>query len=83
MATVIILSHEAQNPLTANDHHTMTTVITIYTFINILRKAKNPLTTANDHHPTNIACYIGRSLRNPEPGIECWSNNMEAAAPSK
>jgi hypothetical protein len=29
MATVIILSHTAQNPLTTNDHHTIATVITI------------------------------------------------------
>jgi hypothetical protein len=27
MATVIILYHKAQNPLTANDHHTMATVV--------------------------------------------------------
>jgi hypothetical protein len=30
MATVIILSHKAQNPLTANNSHTMATVITTH-----------------------------------------------------
>jgi hypothetical protein len=36
MATVIILSRKAQNPFTANDHHTMETIIIAYTFINII-----------------------------------------------
>jgi hypothetical protein len=31
MATVIILSHKAQNPSTANDHHTMAKVIKTHT----------------------------------------------------
>jgi hypothetical protein len=36
MATVIILSQKAQNPLAANDHHAMATVITTQRFINII-----------------------------------------------
>jgi hypothetical protein len=36
VATVIILSHKAQNPLTGNNHHTMATVGTTQTFINII-----------------------------------------------
>jgi hypothetical protein len=30
MATVIILSYKAQNPLTANDYHTMAMVMTAH-----------------------------------------------------
>jgi hypothetical protein len=36
MALVVILSHITQNPLKASDYHTMATVITTYTFINII-----------------------------------------------
>jgi hypothetical protein len=35
MATVIILSHNTPNPVTANDHHTMATAVTTHTFINV------------------------------------------------
>jgi len=42
MATVIILSHKAQNPLTVNDHHTMATVLTTQTFLNIIVRPKIP-----------------------------------------
>jgi hypothetical protein len=51
--TVAILSHKAQNPLTATDHRTMTTAITAHTFVNIITKAQNPITTANDDQPMN------------------------------
>jgi hypothetical protein len=53
MATVIILSHKAQTPLTANDLHTMATVVTTHTFINVITKTQNALSTANDDKPTN------------------------------
>jgi hypothetical protein len=54
MAYNSLLSHKVQNPLTANDHHTMTAVIT-HTFINIiLYKAQNPLATANDHNQPTL-----------------------------
>jgi hypothetical protein len=43
MATIIILSHKAQNTLTANDHHTMVTVITTHTFINIIKQGPKSL----------------------------------------
>jgi hypothetical protein len=36
MAVVIILSHKAQNPLTANDPHTMAVVVTANTSVNII-----------------------------------------------
>jgi hypothetical protein len=35
-ATVIILSHEAENSLAANAHRIMATVITTWVFINIM-----------------------------------------------
>jgi hypothetical protein len=52
MATVIILSHKAQNPLTANDHHTMTKVITTHSQI-LTNTAPNPLTTTNNYQTFN------------------------------
>jgi hypothetical protein len=36
MATVTILSHKAQNPLTENDNRTMATIIATHTYINII-----------------------------------------------
>lgn len=41
-----------QNPLTVNNSHAMTTVITSHMFINITHKAQNPFTT-NDHQPAS------------------------------
>jgi hypothetical protein len=46
MATVIILSQKAQNPLTSNDHHTMATVITKYTFTNIITQGPKSLSNS-------------------------------------
>jgi hypothetical protein len=36
IATVIILSHKAQNPLRANDYHIIAPVIITHTFISII-----------------------------------------------
>jgi hypothetical protein len=48
MTTVIILSHETQSPVTANDHHTMAAVRTTHTQSWILtHKVQNPLITVN------------------------------------
>jgi hypothetical protein len=41
MVTVTILFHEAQSPLTANDHHTMAAVILKHSFTNIGCPNKN------------------------------------------
>jgi hypothetical protein len=52
MATVIVLSHNAQNPLTENNRHAMTTAIRTHTLEVLSHKAENSLTTANDHQTT-------------------------------
>jgi hypothetical protein len=62
MATVIILSHKAQNPLRANDRHTVATVITAHTFINIITWGTKSL--RNSKMITNrlaecLQCYCG------------------------
>jgi hypothetical protein len=38
MATVIMVFHKAQNPLTENDDHTVATVIETYTLIILSQK---------------------------------------------
>jgi hypothetical protein len=52
MVTVTTLSHNDQNPVMANDHHTMEAAVTAHTFTNIIQilyhKAQN-LSTANTH----------------------------------
>jgi hypothetical protein len=59
-------SHKVQNPLTANDQHSIARVITTQSFI-LSHKAQNPL-TANDHQltklPTDIAyCIDGLQIQ--------------------
>jgi hypothetical protein len=60
MATVIILSHKAQNPLTANDHHTMATVIT--SSINIITYGPKSA-RANEDQPKLLVIEIDINLQ--------------------
>jgi hypothetical protein len=70
MASVITLSHKAQNPLTANDHHTMATSITTHTHTHththtysymLSHKAQN-LITRDDDQPTNQTTLLTTGL---------------------
>jgi hypothetical protein len=51
IANLIILSHKVQNPLTANDYHTLAKVITTQKYIS--HKTQNPLTIGNYDKPPN------------------------------
>jgi hypothetical protein len=69
METVAVLCYKEQHPLTANDHHTLTRVIKIHTFINRLAShtAQTPL-RANDVQATNNNhCLLHGYIRNAIP----------------
>jgi hypothetical protein len=56
----IIVYHNAPNAVTANDQHTITTVIRTFALNILQHKAQNPLITANNGQPTNTAFYLGK-----------------------
>jgi hypothetical protein len=61
-----LLSHKAQNPLTANDHHTMATSKTTHTHTHtysymLSHKAQN-LITRDDDQPTNQTTLLTTGL---------------------
>jgi hypothetical protein len=57
---IIIFPYRAQNPATANDHHTIATVIKLIHKYYVSNKAQSPITSENDVKRINQHCLTSR-----------------------